>query len=243
MPISIRWIFIFCVVQSMLFAEEWNTVYLASFPRSGNHWVRFLAEEATGIITSSVYRDHDYPHLKSMFPWGGYCTADGYNGHCHHPTLNDPILLKTHYPFFPRKITPTPKSAICLIRHPIDAFWSFHTYREKNRGKEKNQAKMDRKTLRKWIKAWRKFYEFWENQQNVLLIRYEDLQVDTRFYLHCILEKAGFSFSDADIERAITKYPSQGQPLKHINAYDVELLEMIKTELADFLTRYNYDEI
>lgn len=126
-------IIFFCIMQSILLAEEWNTVYLVSFPRSGNHWVRFLAEEATHISTSSVYRDQDYPHKKNIFPWGGYCTDHGYEGHCQYPTHNDPILLKTHYPYLPKKIDPNPKTAICLIRHPIDAFWSFYTYKREKK--------------------------------------------------------------------------------------------------------------
>src|SRR5437868_3632292 len=100
MSLPIKLIFFFCVCQSMLFGEEWNVVYLASFPRSGNHWVRFLVEEATHIATSSVYRDQDFPHLKNIFPWGGYSTDQGYDGHCRYPTNDDPVLLKTHYPCF-----------------------------------------------------------------------------------------------------------------------------------------------
>lgn len=94
----------------------------------------------------------------------------------------------------------------------------------------------------KWfIESWRKFYEFWESQSGVLFIRYEDLHADTGYYLSCILQAAGFTFNQADIERAISKYPPQGAPLKHIGSYDTKSLEMIKTELADILARYNYD--
>ena len=35
--------------MQILHANDWKRVYLASFPRSGNHWTRFLIEEATGI--------------------------------------------------------------------------------------------------------------------------------------------------------------------------------------------------
>ena len=239
MSLPIKLVFYFCVVQSMLFGEEWNLVYLASFPRSGNHWVRFLVEEATHIATSSVYRDRDFPHLNNIFPWGGYCTNHGYNGHCQYPTKDDPVLLKTHYPFLPRrKIDPDPKPAICLIRNPIDAFWSFYVYKE---GSE--AIKIEKEKLVEFIQCWRDFYEFWEKQPEVLFIRYEDLQKNTAFYLSCILQKAGFSFDQTDIERAVAKYSAQGTPLKHIGCYDAEAIEMIKTELSDILARFNYDSI
>ncbi len=122
--------FFFCIALSMLFGDEWNKVYLVSFPRSGNHWVRFLVEEATHIATSSVYRDSDFPHLQNIFPWGGYCTDHGYDGLCRYPTKEDPVLLKTHYPFFSKIVDPNRKYAICLIRHPIDVFWSFYVYKK-----------------------------------------------------------------------------------------------------------------
>lgn len=232
-----RLIFIFCLVQSLLFADEWKTVYLASFPRSGNHWVRFLVEEATHITTSSVYRDREFHHLKDIFPWGGYCTEHGYENHCRYPTKNDPVLIKTHYPFLPFIIEPTPKLAICLIRHPIDTFCSYYAYRG---GKE---VKIDKVTLIEFIQRWRQFYEFWESQPGVLFIRYEDLHSDTDLYLSYILQHAGFSFNDADIERATIKYSPQGEPLKHRGCYDSESLEMMKTELADILTRYDYNDL
>ncbi|KAK5638174.1 hypothetical protein RI129_012469 [Pyrocoelia pectoralis] len=41
-------------------------VALASFPGSGNTWLRYLLQQATGIYTGSVYKD--YGLLKSGFP-------------------------------------------------------------------------------------------------------------------------------------------------------------------------------
>lgn len=236
MPIYIKLIFLFCSVQSILLGNEWNTVYLASFPRSGNHWVRFLVEEATQIATSSTYRDKDFPHLQNIFPWGGYCTDHGYGGLCRYPTKDDPVLIKTHYPFFRKKIIPDPKHAICLIRHPIDAFWSFNVYKG---GKVGNKISIE--NLMEYIQRWKNFYEFWQSQPEVLFIRYEDLHENPAFYLSSILQTAGFTFDQTDIERAVTKYSPKGMPLKHINCYDAEAIEMIKKELSHILTRFNYD--
>lgn len=39
---------------------------LASFPGSGNTWLRYLLQQATGVFTGSVYKD--YGLLKSGFP-------------------------------------------------------------------------------------------------------------------------------------------------------------------------------
>ena len=47
-----------------------SIVALASFPGSGNTWLRYLLQQATGIITGSVYKDHAL--LRNGFP-GKFC--------------------------------------------------------------------------------------------------------------------------------------------------------------------------
>ena len=54
---------------------------LASFPGSGNTWIRYLLQQATGIATGSVYNSTQF--LKSCFPGEGV-----YNGSV--------IAIKTH---------------------------------------------------------------------------------------------------------------------------------------------------
>ena len=230
-------IFFFCAVLPVLFAKEWDKVYLASFPRSGNHWVRFLVEEATHIATSSVYRDNNFPHLPTIFPWGGYCTDHGYSGNCRYPTKADPVLLKTHYPYLPKMIDSDFSSVICLIRHPVDAFWSFHIYKQKT----KKLIKINKKQLADFIAGWKTFYEFWAKQPNVLFVRYEDLQENTAQYLSSILQTAGFSFSHDDVDRAVAKYPPRGTMLKHIGFYDDESIEIIRSRILDVMNRFGYD--
>lgn len=41
-------------------------IALASFPGSGNTWLRYLLQQATGVLTGSVYKD--FGLLKSGFP-------------------------------------------------------------------------------------------------------------------------------------------------------------------------------
>jgi hypothetical protein len=61
-------------------------VALASFPGSGNTWVRYLLQQATGILTGSVYKD--YALLKNGFPAEN--VVNGYATHSllymYHPT-------------------------------------------------------------------------------------------------------------------------------------------------------------
>ena len=47
-----------------------SVIALASFPGSGNTWLRYLLQQATGIITGSIYKDHAL--LRNGFP-GRFC--------------------------------------------------------------------------------------------------------------------------------------------------------------------------
>jgi hypothetical protein len=53
-----------CKKRSFL-ARSSPLVALASSPGSGNTWLRFLLEQATGVFTGSIYCDHS---LKTHFP-------------------------------------------------------------------------------------------------------------------------------------------------------------------------------
>ncbi|XP_044763477.1 WSCD family member AAEL009094 [Coccinella septempunctata] len=79
-------------------------VALASFPGSGNTWVRYLLQQATGILTGSVYRD--YSLLKNGFP------AEN--------VVNGSVLLVKTHEFGPnaKKIY---SKAILLVRSPTSA--------------------------------------------------------------------------------------------------------------------------
>ncbi|XP_035774553.1 WSCD family member AGAP003962 [Anopheles albimanus] len=74
---------------------------LVSFPGSGNTWLRYLLQQATGILTGSVYKD--YGLLKSGFP--AESVANG-----------SVLVVKTHE-WGPNAWAPYAK-AILLIRDP-----------------------------------------------------------------------------------------------------------------------------
>jgi hypothetical protein len=195
-----------------------------------------MIEEATHIATSSTYRDRDYPHLPTRFPWGGFSTDHGYTGTCRYPLESEPVVLKTHYPYFPQwTIERTKQPVICLIRNPVDAFYSLHVYNKRN-----DPTKIPESRLRYMIKKWREFYEFWDQQPSVLLVRYEDLYNDPELYLAKILQTIGYPVGVGDIQRAVDRYPPMGSLLKHLHFYEKSDIELIKTELADLLLKYGY---
>ncbi|XP_077980652.1 sialate:O-sulfotransferase 1-like [Glandiceps talaboti] len=93
---------------SVRFAPRNNHPYtaLASFPGSGNTWLRHLLEISTGIYTSSPYYD-------------GTLYDGGFLGEGLDHKEGRTVVAKTHE-FYP--IKSDFKTAIVLIRNPFDAF-------------------------------------------------------------------------------------------------------------------------
>ncbi len=221
-------------------AEDWDKrVYLASYPRSGNHWLRYLIEEATGIATSSVYCDtgtleYQKSHLPTMFPWG-YCPKNGYEGTRRYPAKDDLIVIKTHYPFFP----PQPLDnkiaikTICVLRHPVDSFFAQHL-------RVPPQGRVTDSTMNEFLFEWRKFQEYWQREKNVVHIRYEDLYNSPFETLKEVLQAIGYKVLDSDVERAVKRYPPKGGTLKYLQHFKPEDLKIIEHKLAGLMKKYHY---
>lgn len=229
----------FLLFCSSLWADDWHRVFLATYPRSGNHWVRYLIEDATHIATSSVYKDREPKHLRTLFPWGGYCADHGYRGNCRYPEMEDPVIIKTHFPAVAAKKNDhnPPERVIRIVRHPIDSIYSYYVrlYDELPKGKT-----MPEKHLQHFVHLWKKFENYWNRQENVLTIRYEDLLNDPHHYLSLILEFAGYEFTENDIKRAVAKNPPIGGPLKHRNHFSKKDLKYIERKLGHLMSKHDY---
>lgn len=222
-------------------SSRWEKIYLASYPRSGNHWVRYLIEEATRIATSSVYRDQDPLHLPNKFPWGGYCPDHGYEGHCRYPVKGEPVVIKTHFPTGSPSLDQAKaqifrcKATIRIIRHPIDTFYSYYVFM-----KGSSQPILPTTYVKDSIKSWEMFQEYWDQIENVVTIRYEDLYHDPHHYLKLILDTIGYRVTQKDIDRAVAKHPPRGGLDKHHHHFLERDLAKIREELGPKLTQYGY---
>lgn len=230
----------FSLLPSLSFAEDtWNRVYLATYPRSGNHWMRYLIEEATHIATSSVYWDPDPPHVKTPFPWGGYCVDHGYMHNCRYPEPGEVVVVKTHFPailkepFDNKPYTVT----IRILRHPIDSIYSFYVYLK---GPQANDFKLSVKSVEWFSNCWKIFQRYWNDQPNVLTIRYEDLHRDPFTYLKLVLETIGYEVTDEDIQRAIDKHPPTGQFLKYTPHFTEETYQFLNSNLGSVMKKFGY---
>lgn len=221
-------------------ADEWQRVYLATYARSGNHWMRALIEEATHVVTSSVYTDDEPPHSPTLFPWGGFCPEESYMTNLRYPEPGEIVVIKTHFPASyeqPYDKLPYTK-AIRIVRHPLDTFYSFYQYFYKE---PTDGPRIPSFKLTFMMKYWREFQKYWDEQENVITIRYEDLYNDPQTHLKLVLDYAGYNLTDADIARAVEKCPPRGGLLKHLKHYQPEDLSLIKSKLSDVMDQFGYD--
>lgn len=234
------WFVLLVFFQSGYCVQEWKRISLASYPQSGNHWVRYLVEEASGIATSSVYRDPEPPrHMDKIFPWGGYCCDHGYSGTRRYPTQDEIVLVKTHYPY-PYKTSqfdnlPT-LLTIRIVRHPVDSFYS--RYLKLPKGPVESLIPSER--VKSLIKSWKNTQIYWNKRKHVITLRYEDLLLNPSAGLKKICKALKYQVTDQDIERAISKYPPEGFELKHLDKFRNEDLKLISRELKELLDQFNY---
>ena len=100
--------------KNMSFKSSGSSIALASYPGSGNSWVRQLLESATGIYTGAIYCDPAY--LKAGMIGEFVATSNV-------------LAVKTHVPLFTGKNVLGKldhDKAIYIVRNPFDAFLADH---------------------------------------------------------------------------------------------------------------------
>ena len=98
--------------KNMSFQRSGPVVALASFPGSGNSWVRQLLESATGVYTGAVYCDASYINAGMI--------GEGID-------TENVIAIKAHFgPTFIKNLLNNDK-AIYIVRSPFGAILAEHT--------------------------------------------------------------------------------------------------------------------
>eukprot|EP00931_Biecheleriopsis_adriatica_P082757 TRINITY_DN56214_c0_g1_i1.p1 TRINITY_DN56214_c0_g1~~TRINITY_DN56214_c0_g1_i1.p1 ORF type:complete len:520 (-),score=81.19 TRINITY_DN56214_c0_g1_i1:19-1446(-) len=148
--------------------------WLASFPGSGNTWLRKLLETATGIVTGSVYYDD---HLRATEFLG-----EGVN-------RSSLVLgVKTHAPIrglFTDLAIPSDGQALLLIRNPLQAAKSYTSFilsgeeHDRQIREDLMNARFD-SWLGLLLNVWRSHTQFYVRSFNrsKLLIKFEDFAAD-----------------------------------------------------------------
>lgn len=170
-------------------------IWLASYPRTGNTWIR-------GLISSAIQGEP----IKSLTELD-YFVPDRYIA-CPARKLavdrSGPIIMKTHEPSF---LESPAHKVIYIIRDPLAVAWSyynFHRRRKVGNPKEFDEFLMMMLNGQVWPGCWASHARSWilPNEDNVnreiLVVRYEDLRVLNPATLKGILDFIGLDFRCSD---------------------------------------------
>ncbi len=181
-----------------------SITWIASYPKSGNTWVRFLMYSAMyGPPKESLDISRKIPDIHRPIPFDA-------------PDDNK-LICKTHYAFSPKH----PKAdqstrAILIYRDPRDVFFSALNYRrlsgltqqqmsDELYAKRYIATKGDPDFLSLGFGTWESHIQSWKNNDQfpVLSIKYEDLKSDPAVALRSIGEFIDHTFDDDSIAAAV----------------------------------------
>ncbi|XP_046655773.1 WSC domain-containing protein 1-like [Daphnia pulicaria] len=173
-------------------------VALASFPGSGNTWVRGLIEAASGIYTGSIYKDANlYLHgfWGELADWNAGVT----------------VAQKTHDSGADHVRSFSGGRSIFLNRNPYEAILSFHNFLYGGHVGHASSANFRRSEwpdfLMDQTRRWLSTAVNWTQYSTELLsIHYEDLRKDPRPQLRLILEFLQLPVDERRLD-CIEKYP------------------------------------
>ncbi len=199
-----------------------NIIWLASYPKSGNTWVRFiLANLLWGKPETTAEVEQAIPDL--------HCCLANKNGITLDALLSqDNLVVKTHFqfPVFKAKALEKVRAAttgcIYVLRNPLDVIASNLNYRLLQGYSNLSSQEIEPFSnhyindfiAKKGDQSWSKFgFGSWEENVNswclqqhnfpTLVIRYEDLIENTAFEVRKICDFLGLDANERELETAI----------------------------------------
>lgn len=181
-----------------------SIVWLASYPKSGNTWLRFLLYSAMfGPPEQSLDIARKLPDVHRPLPTD---------------VMNDErIIAKTHYMFTDRhpKAADTER-AVLIVRHPRDVLFSALNYRrlsglttaqmpDAQYARHFIGSRGDPEFINQGFGTWEQHVNSWANQDSfpVHVLKYEQLKSDTANHLRAVLDFLEISADDNAIDAAV----------------------------------------
>lgn len=182
-------------------------IWLASYPRSGNTWLRFLLQAY--LHDGEV----DGMRLRAEIPGihGNAARID--------PDASDRLLVKTHFPWSARHHPHAAKTRgfIYILRHPKDVLLSFLNYRKLGGALPVEDAAADREYALQFCRAkgdadwargfgtWPQHIASWLAAQDLprAAIRYENLLTAPAAELRPVIKLLGLEIDEARLAAAI----------------------------------------
>ncbi|XP_059144280.1 WSCD family member CG9164-like [Physella acuta] len=192
-----------------LSAKNFPLSTLVSFPGSGNTWLRFLIQEATGVLTGSEYNN-------------GNLASKGFLGE---GVVNEStILVKTHR-YNPVTLQRYEK-AVLLIRHPYEAIKA--EFNRQNGGGRKFNTTKD-SIEKNWPSYysmrqldWVRFHKTWRTYRRPLLVvMNKDLVQQTGVKLREILTFLKVDINEERLNCAIANGNTTRRPTSSLHLPDL----------------------
>lgn len=184
-----------------------NVIWIASYPKSGNTWLRFLVSNLVfGPQESAAALNRLAPDVHEL---------------AEVPQLPDaPVLMKTHFPYSPSMpLADRTGAALYIVRHPADVMLSNFHYARRRGGLRSDDATVLADYLAqyvtargdpRWIAAgmgpWDEHVRSWLAVRHpfpVLPLRYEDLLGSAGNAARAICTFLGLPRSGEEIDRAV----------------------------------------
>jgi hypothetical protein len=203
--------------------------WIASYPRSGNTWLRFL------VVNCLVDHQFDWETAMNCFAFELYyylskMRTDGWTEHQtlevlrsvvrNQPTrehIGDRVYLKTHNAWTPEHpFGRYADRALLIVRDPRDVLLSAVNFHKLTRDADADPVAYAHRYIEHgsdpaWINAgygtWYDHYRSWTAQADfpVHVVRYETLKTDPVPALLQLCDFLGFEVSQADAERAVER--------------------------------------
>lgn len=168
-----------------------DDVFVVSYPKSGNTWVRFL-------LANALYPDADvdFHTIHDLVPEVG-------KEDVRRAALPPPRILKSHAPY--RAVYPR---VIYILRDGRDVYTSYYHYKKPNLPDDTTFESFLRRDL--WPTRWSDHVQGWMDaasaRDNILVVRFEDLKDDSVRELRRMLDFIGEAHISANcIGEAVEK--------------------------------------
>jgi hypothetical protein len=166
---------------------------LASFPRSGNTWVRFLIANVYNAIKNE-FSEIDFFNIHEIVP-------ELKSNVIVRPYFNDlPFVIKTH-----SKFTDSFENAILLLRNPFDTIYSYWDFLNFNKGIKITLARTVTHEKYGIDAIVDHTNSFIKNCENLLIITYENLIRQTPKELKKICDFLNIDVKDEIIKKSVKK--------------------------------------
>jgi Sulfotransferase domain len=200
-----------------------DDTFIASYPRSGNTWTRFL-------IANLMYPERrvTFANIETMIPDATALSSRALK------RVARPRMIKTHEYFEPRY-----RRVIYLVRDPRDVALSLYNFRRKYRSVD-DSCPIERYVTERFIPgdldvSWGEHVGSWlgtrMNQPGFLLVRYEDLLQDPQRELCRVASFLGIAASTEALSQAIER--SSANRLRQLEKIEHEAWVTTKGKRAD----------